>query len=256
MITMKKQWRNLLINSLDVLLDAVFPASCINCSEPTNTPGSLCSNCWPDMTFLSNPCCYTCGYPFEFENGQGSQCGVCLQSPPVYSQARSVLKYDKHSRGMILGFKHADKTDRCPAFARWMFRAAPDLIMNTDIICPVPLHPFRLIRRRFNQSALMATELAKLSNQNVKPDLLTRTRHTQPQGTLSATRRHKNVRGAFQVAPKYISSIKNARILIVDDVFTTGATVNACSRSLLSAGAARVDVLTFCRVVRTSIHAI
>jgi ComF family protein len=253
---MTRSSKTLLSRSLKILLDATFPAGCINCSESTNTPGSLCASCWPAMTFLSDPCCYTCGYPFEYDSGQGSQCGVCLQSAPQFTQARSVLEYNKHSREMVLGFKHADKTDRCPAFASWMYRAAPDLVRKADIICPVPLHPLRLMKRRFNQSALLAIELAKLSSQKVAPDLLTRTRHTQSQGTLSVLGRHKNVRGVFQVTSKKVPSIKNAHILLIDDVFTTGATVNACSKCLLTAGAARVDVLTFCRVVRTSTLAI
>lgn len=249
---MRQPSKNKLRMSLKLILDAVFPAGCLKCAEPINTLGTLCANCWPTITFLSTPCCATCGYPFEFDGGQDLQCGNCLRTPPLFNRTRSVLKYDAHSREMILGFKHADQTDRGPAFASWMYRAAPELVDNCDYICPVPLHPYRLIRRRFNQSALLAFELSKLSGRPTIPDLLFRTRHTKSQGTLSASARHKNVKGAFRVSPKHSHKIENARILLIDDVYTTGATVEACSNSLFTAGVVQVDVLTFCRVVRTA----
>lgn len=249
---MRQPSQNKLGIALKFFLDAVFPAGCLKCAEPINTPGNLCANCWPTITFLSTPCCTTCGYPFEYDGDQDLQCGNCVRTPPPFYRARSVLKYDAHSREMILGFKHADQTDRGPAFAAWMYRTAPELVDNCDFICPVPLHPYRLIKRRFNQSSLLANELSKLTGRPAIPDLLNRTRHTKSQGTLSATARHKNVQGAFRVTKRHSKLIENTRILLIDDVYTTGATVGACSHSLLTAGARQVDILTFCRVVRTS----
>ncbi|MCF8467072.1 MAG: ComF family protein [Sneathiella sp.] len=233
-------------------LDALFPAGCVNCAEPIDTPGNLCTDCWPKMTYISAPFCEICGFPFDFDRSDAMICGACIQSPPAFSKARAVLKYDDASRDMILGYKHSDQTNRAPAFARWMYRAGHRLIDECDVICPVPLHSRRLIQRRFNQSALLARELSALSKKPVSPDLLLRTRPTRSQGGLSATARHRNVQGVFQVNPARQHLIEDACILLVDDVLTTGATVNACCLQLRRAGAADVNVLTFSRVVRAS----
>jgi len=234
------------------LLDAVFPPGCISCQDPIDISGGLCARCWPDMTFLSDPMCDRCGYPFEYDRDEALLCGNCLRQPPVFSHARSVLKYDEFSRDMILGYKHTDQTRHAPAFASWMYRAAQDLVDSCDIICAVPLHPYRLLRRRYNQSALLTKELAVISGRPAIPDLLIRTAHTKSQGGLSAKARHRNVKGVFRVMNKHAERNRNARILLVDDVLTTGATAEACSQALLRGGAANVDVLTFCRVVRAS----
>src|SRR5690606_38863803 len=157
---------------------------------------------------------------------------------------RAVLQYDDASRSMILGYKHSDQTDRAPAFAGWMVRAGEQLLRDCDIICAVPLHRTRLIRRRFNQSALLALEIAKRSRRPALPDLRLRTRATPSQGGLSARGRQRNVSGAFAVNPARAAAIKGRRVLLIDDVLTTGATVNGCARALLAGGAADVMVLT------------
>lgn len=246
-----------LLNQLQkTALDAVFPPGCINCAEPIDTAGNLCAQCWPDMTYISAPFCETCGFPFEYNAGNGLVCGACLKQPPAYSRARAVLKYDTASRDMVLGYKHADQTNRAPAFAGWMYRAGEKLLRDCDIICPVPLHRRRLIQRRFNQSALLACELSKLSGKPAIPDLIIRKRPTRSQGGLSAKARLRNVQGVFEINPARRELLENMRIVLVDDVLTTGATVNSCSKTLLSDGAANVDVLTFSRVVRATNTAI
>jgi ComF family protein len=237
-------------------LDAIFPPGCVNCAEPIDTPGNLCAHCWPEMTYISTPYCEICGFPFEYDVGNDFHCANCLKQPPVFSRARAVLKYDDASRDMILGYKHSDQTNRAPTFAKWMWRAGTDLIDECDVICPVPLHRKRLIKRRFNQSALLAGEIAKLSDKPVIHDLVTRKRPTRSQGGLSAKARHRNVRGVFEVTPARKALLNGAAVLLIDDVLTTGATVNACSKSLLDGGASKVDVLTFSRVVRASNTAI
>ena len=224
----------------------------MSCGDHIDTPTALCANCWPNMTFLSEPLCDCCGYPFEFDRDEALLCGNCLRKPPAYARARSVLKYDEFSRDMVLGYKHTDQTRHAPAFANWMYRAAPDLVAACDLICAVPLHPYRLLHRRYNQSALLARELSALSEKPAVPDLLLRTSHTKSQGGLSAAARHSNVRGVFKVKDTYMGLIQNARVLLLDDVLTTGATVEACSRVLRRAGAREINVLTFCRVVRAS----
>jgi len=237
-------------------LDAIFPPGCISCAEPIDTPGNLCANCWPEMTYISAPFCDKCGFPFEFDAGDGFVCATCLKQPPVFARARAVFKYDDASRDMILGYKHSDQTNRAPTFANWMSRAGADLINDCDIICPVPLHHKRLIKRRFNQSALLVREIADLVDKPAIPDLLTRKRPTRSQGGLSAKARLRNVRGVFEVTAARKAQLHGARVLLIDDVLTTGATVNACSKCLLEGGAIKVDVLTLSRVVRASNTAI
>jgi ComF family protein len=161
-----------------------------------------------------------------------------------------VLAYDDASRGLILGFKHADRTHAAPAFARWMARAGAELLLTADVIAPVPLHWSRLLARRYNQAALLGNGLAVLMNKASVPDLLIRRRRTPSQGHLSRSERLRNVAGAFAVRPSRLPQVRGRRILLVDDVLTTGATVSACAAVLRRAGAASIDVLSLARVVR------
>lgn len=177
-------------------------------------------------------------------------CIACLRKRPSYTRGRSVFRYDDASRALILGFKHADRTERVRAFGRWMARIGGDLCADADIIAPVPLHWRRLISRRYNQSALLSQALAKELSLPFVPDLLYRIRATPTQGRLKAAERRDNVRGAFAVNKRFLERIKGANVVLVDDVLTTGATVEFCTRTLLKAGAVRVDILTLARVVR------
>jgi ComF family protein len=241
------------------LLDVILPPHCLACGGAVIEPGSLCPPCWDAVTFLGPPACACCGTPFEYDAGAGALCAACIRRRPVYQRARAVLVYDDASRGMILGFKHGDRTEAAPAFGRWLARAGADLVAEADIIAPVPLHWTRFWRRRYNQSALLAQALARAVRQGgqqggrhlpVIPDLLVRRRRTPSQGGLGATARLRNVRGAFRVKPRFQARLRGARVLLVDDVFTTGATVETCARVLLRAGAGAVDVLTLARVAR------
>jgi ComF family protein len=228
----------------------LLPRRCLACGTPVEGRGALCAACWPAVRFLGPPFCNACGYPFEYDPGQGVLCGACTADPPPFDRARAVFVYDDASRGPILAFKHADRTDAAPAFARLMVQAAADLLSDVELIVPVPLHRRRLVSRRYNQSALLAHSFAAETGLPVIPDLLVRTRHTPTQGGLSAAARRRNVRGAFAVRQDNLSIVRDAHILLVDDVFTTGATADTCSVTLLRAGACAVDVLTLARVVR------
>lgn len=237
------------------LLDVILPPHCLACGGMVDEPGSLCPPCWDAVTFLGAPACACCGTPFEYDAGDGALCAACIRRPPVYERARAVLAYDDASRSMVLGFKHGDRTEAAPAFGRWLARAGADLLAEADIIAPVPLHWTRFWRRRYNQSALLAQALARAARPirghlPVIPDLLVRRRRTPPQGGLGAAGRARNVRGAFRLKPKFQGRLRGARVLLVDDVFTTGATVEACAGVLLRAGAGAVDVLTLARVPR------
>jgi len=204
------------------------------------------------MRFITAPQCACCGLPFEFDAAVGMICGACADRTPFFDQARAVLVYDDASRQIVLRFKHADQTDLAPIMAGWMKTSAAKLLNDCDLLVPVPLHWTRLFKRRYNQSAMLALNLAKISNRPVKPDVLVRKKRTPSQGHLSPKQRRKNVQGVFSVAPKLKSMIKGRRILLIDDVYTTGATVDACAKTLLDAGAHAVDVLTFARAVKSA----
>lgn len=182
--------------------------------------------------------------------GEDVLCGGCLRSPPVFDRCRAAFRYDDNSRKIILDLKHGDRTFLAPALARLLYQAGRQLADEADIIVPVPLHRWRLLRRRFNQSALLATELGKLAGKAVLSDAILRHRATHSQGGLSRKARQRNVRGAFRLRPGMRERIAGRRILLVDDVLTTGATTGATARCLLRGGAAAVDVLTLARVVR------
>lgn len=232
-------------------LAMLLPPQCLSCREIVAEPGTLCGKCFARVRFLSAPCCAACGTPFEFDPGGADVlCGSCIRSRPVYDRARAVFRYDESSRNLVLAFKHGDRLDAAPAYARWLARAGDALIDGADLIAPVPLHWTRLFHRRYNQSALLANTLARLAGRPAAPDLLRRRRRTPSQGGLDRAERIRNVRGAFMVRAASRPSVEGRRILLVDDVLTTGATVEACATVLLKAGAAAVDVLTLARVVR------
>jgi ComF family protein len=232
------------------LLDAFLPPRCLKCGEIVADSGSLCGRCWPELRFLGPPCCACCGLPFEFEMGEGSLCAACTADRPHYDRARAALTYDDASRDLILRFKHADRIDGAATFAGWMARVGADLVASADIIVPVPLHRWRLVRRRYNQAAILANAIGRLRGKRVVPDLLVRRRATPSQGHLGRSQRHRNVAGAFALHPRRTRMVAGARILLVDDVLTTGATAEACARTLRNAGAKAVDLLVLARVVR------
>jgi len=236
-------------------LDLLLPPQCLGCGGLVDTSGGLCASCWSAITFIGDPLCDVCGLPFEFadtdlQTGGHVQCASCMRQPPMFARARAVMAYDDASRHLILTFKHGDRTDAAPAYARWMARAGGDVLAQADLLVPVALHWSRLFSRRYNQAALLSREIARLHPVPSIPDLLIRTRRTPSQGRLGPSARQRNVGGAFKVRKKYASRLAGARVVLVDDVMTTGATANASARVLLRAGAATVDVLTLSRVAR------
>ncbi len=229
--------------------DLILPPRCPETGVIIAGPGGLAADAWRRLHFLSDPCCACCGLPFDVDVTSGTLCAACDADHPAFDRARSVFAYDAHSKSLVLRLKHGDRTDFAPILAGWMARAAAALLEEADVIAPVPLHRMRLIRRRFNQAALLARPLARLCDAEQIPDLLQRVRNTPSQGHLSKLARRRNVAGAFQVRPKYRARLKGRRVLLVDDVFTTGATLGECARVLRRAGADAVDAITVARVV-------
>lgn len=236
-------------------IDALLPPRCLACGATVDEPGALCAPCWAKTAFIAPPHCARCGLAFELppqggDSAGGFDCAACAADPPAFGRARAALNYDDHTKSLVLRLKHADATHSAPGLARWMARAGAELLDQCDLIAPVPLHRWRLIGRRYNQSALLALELGRLAQKPVLPDLLVRKRATPSQGRLGPAQRRANVAGAFAIKPRRAAGVPGKRVLLVDDVLTTGATSEECAKVLKRAGAGDVDVLTLARVNR------
>lgn len=231
-------------------VDVLLPPRCLATGEIVDAPGMLSPKVWPQLQFIEAPFCKTCGMPFSFEIANDALCAACMDREPVFEASRSAVMYNDASRKMILAFKYGDRLHAVKTFAPWMMRAGQSLINQADFIIPVPLHNRRLRERRFNQSALLAQEIARKSGKAYIPDLLQRTRHTIPQQGLNYKERGKNVHGAFEVNENHLHAVKGRVILLIDDVYTSGATLNECARVMKQAKAAIVNVLTIARVTK------
>ena len=231
------------------LADLLLPTLAHDSPEATASAG-LTADAWSRVTFLEDPVCDGCGAGFEMDGGvfAAARCAACLAQPYAFARARAACVYDEASRGLILKFKHGDHQPFAPLFARWIARSAAPLLDGADAVVPVPLHRFRLLSRRFNQAAEIARPLARDADLDFLPDALVRTTHTTTQGGKSARGRRLNVRKAFAVSEAGRRQIKGRRILLVDDVLTTGATAEACARALIEAGARAVYLAVVARV--------
>ncbi|THD60947.1 ComF family protein [Phenylobacterium sp.] len=229
-------------------LDLIFPPRAMD--GGTVMAAGLSAEAWSRIQFLDGPVCDGCGAPFEFDIG--SRCAACLAQPRAFDAARAACLYDETSREPILKLKHGDRTDLAPLFARWLSRAAQPLIEEADAIAPVPLHPSRLLSRRYNQAAEIARPLSRMTGVPYLPDALVRRRATDTQGGKSGVCRKRNVAGAFEVPGRRAWRVAGKRVLLIDDVMTTGATAEGCARALKAAGAVRVDVAAVARVKEMS----
>jgi ComF family protein len=214
---------------------------------PVQTRG-LTVEAWRKISFIEAPVCDGCGAPRAYDAGEGVRCAACLARPRAFDRVRAAVTYDDASRDLILKLKRADRTDLAALFALWLGRAARDLIVEADIVVPVPLHPLRLIERRFNQAAEIARPLARRADLAFLPGALVRRRNTPSQGGRSGAGRRRNVAAAFAAPKRCWPRLAGKRVLLVDDVITTGATAEACARALRAVGAACVDVAAVARV--------
>jgi ComF family protein len=231
-------------------LDIALPTLCVACREPVAGEG-VCAACWAKLSFIAPPFCPRLGIPFVYDPGPGLLSMQAIATPPAYQRARAAVRYDEVARTLVHALKYQDRTDLAPAMGRWMARAGQDLLSEADALVPVPLHWRRGWSRRYNQSGALARVVQRQSGVPVNGDALQRVRPTQQQIGLSRSERETNVQGAFKVAAGRRAEIQGRRIVLIDDVLTSGATTDACARALLRAKAAQVDVLVFARVVDT-----
>jgi ComF family protein len=243
-------------------INAILPPRCGGCGDVTDTTHAVCADCWAGLRFISAPQCACCGYPFELDDSANTLgnsdetgqmlCGNCLQKKPAFDQARAALVYDDHSRDYLLRFKHADRGDLTPLLARWLYQADAGIWDQADLIVPVPLHRKRLLKRRYNQSGLLAAKLSRMTGVPWDGLVLRRARNTRSLGGLGPSSRKREVGGAFEVDALRADkcNLAGARVVLIDDVLTTGATANACVRALKRSGAMHVSVITVARVVR------
>lgn len=232
------------------VVDWLFPANCALCQSRVDQ-GHICGSCWGKISFISHPFCQCCAYPLacgEAELDVQFLCAACLQKKPFFSQSRSIFLYDPLSRGLILPFKHRGKLYLGRLLAQWMAAVDPNFFQGIDVVIPVPLHWTRLIKRGFNQAQVLAKHIAKYQKIENNPFVLKRQQRTPSQGGLGQKERAKNVRNVFQVNPRHKKGVIGKTVLLVDDVMTSGATLNECSRVLLLAGVKEVRTVTAARV--------
>ena len=231
-------------------LDLALPPHCVACGEPVGVQGQLCAACFRLTGFVTEPYCLRCGVPFASaaQGGPELLCPACRAAPPVFDRARAALRYDSHARRLLLAFKHADRIEIAMTLVPHMARAGAALLRQADLLVPVPLHRRRLFARRYNQAALLARGLARAVRKPSVPDALVRTRATASLGDRSAAERQAEVAGVFAVRPSRLAGLAARRVLLIDDVMTSGATANACAAALKAAGVSAVDVLVAARV--------
>jgi ComF family protein len=229
-------------------LDIALPTLCVACREPVAGEG-VCAECWAKLSFIAPPYCPRLGIPFVYDPGPELLSMEAIANPPAYARARAAVRYDDVARTLVHALKYQDRTDLAPAMGRWMARAGRELLTDADVLVPVPLHWRRGWSRRYNQSGALARVISRQSGVKLASEALRRIRATEQQIGLSRPQRAANVQGAFKVAADRMADIQGRRIVLIDDVLTSGATTDACARALLRAKAAQVDVLVFARVV-------
>jgi ComF family protein len=235
--------------SLRRAVSFLYPPVCLECGRLTAGPGALCPQCWQDVRFIERPYCEVMGTPFSHDLGKGILSARAIAVPPVFDRLRAVANHDGACRKMVHALKYQDRLDLAPIMARWMVRAAGRHLAEADVVVPVPLHPVQLFMRRFNQSAELARHVAKTADKSFDPVELKRVRRTAHQVGLGRTAREDNVRGAFAVTEKGRLQFAGRKIVLVDDVYTTGATVSAATKALKRGGASDITVLVFAMVL-------
>ena len=226
-----------------------YPPVCAACGASTGQAHGLCGHCWSGLSLIERPYCERLGTPFALDLGGTLISPAAMADPPVFQRARAVCGYDETARALVHRLKYGDRIELALTMGRMMALAGRELLAEADLVVPVPLHRFRLWRRRFNQAAALATVVAESGALPIDLTVLARVRRTRPQVGLSRNERAENLQGALRVAADARHRIEGRRVLLIDDVLTTGSTANASARALLRGGASAVDLLTFTRVI-------
>jgi ComF family protein len=231
-------------------LEVVYPSSCPVCAAAVQQNGFLCTECWTKTPFIERPYCERSGVPFGHDLGDGLLSPDVMANPPVWNRARAVARYEEGpARRLVHQLKYGDRQELARNMGQWMARAGADVLAGAHLLVPIPLHRRRLFTRRFNQAAALSAAVSRASGAPSDPLALVRVKPTVPQVGLSRAQRADNVQGAFRTPDEARPRVVGRRVVLIDDVMTSGATANACARTLLRAGAEQVDVLVFARVV-------
>ena len=247
--------RTAIRRALTACADLMVPPCCLVCRARIGAHHLLCPACWADVDFIRPPLCDVLGIPLPFDTGERTVSAGAIAHPPAYDRARAVAHFGGAMRTLVHQLKYADRHDARTLFGRWMAEAGREVIAGTDVIVPVPLSRLRLLLRHFNQAAVLASELSRQVGVPMNPMLLRRTRWTKSQVGMTRDQRRRNIAGAFGVPRHRRAWLKGRNVLLVDDVVTTSATVDACARTLKRAGAARVDVLALALVTSEALAA-
>jgi ComF family protein len=235
-----------LARPLRTIVDFVLPPRCPGCGTITPSAHRFCAACWQSLRFITPPWCAACQRPFPYDRGAGAVCGACLARPPLHAGVRAAVIYGDIARGVALRLKYGGRLGLAETVADAMVRLVPD---DADLLVPVPLHRWRLWSRGFNQAALIARALARRRALSADALALRRTRRTPALRGLGARQRARTLTGAFAVAPGAADRLRGRHIVLIDDVYTSGATTEGCTRVLLAAGAGRVTILCWARVL-------
>ena len=230
------------------LLNLLFPNKCIIC-ESYVSENKICGKCWGNCSFITKPYCYICSHPFAYENDNESICGACIVTKPKYDKAISVFKYDNYSKKLIHKFKYQDQLHILDYFIGLMLNMGKEVIEQADVIIPVAMHKYKLLKRGYNQAALLAMRIAFKKKIKYLPQAILKTNNAQAQAGLKKDERLKNIKNTFELNPKFKEELKGKKILLIDDVITTGATISECCKILRSAKPAKIFVLTLAKRV-------
>ncbi|MBB4172679.1 ComF family protein [Sulfitobacter noctilucicola] len=240
-----------LLSGLQTGLDAIYPARCLACGGIVDGDFGLCGPCWRDTSFIGGTVCDACGVPLPgVEGADTPHCDACMQMPPPWVRGRAAMLYRDTGRKLVLALKHGDRQEIAHPAGLWLSNAIQDVLTRNTLIAPVPLHWHRMIKRRYNQSALLARALSRRVDRPWCPDLLQRFRRTRSLDGLSRVERIQTVQGAIRVHPRRRHRLIGRPVLLVDDVMTSGATLSACTQACLDAGSGPVCVVTLARVAK------